>query len=100
MNYDDHVIEDMRLRVLQLLRGASGYDLNSAIISVKLERYGHRPSGSGLRTEITWLAEQGCVTIEEVSELQIATLTGRGDDAAAGRTTIPGIRRPAAGERA
>ena len=98
--YDDHSIRDMRLRVLQLLYGASGYDLNDAVIRSSLARYGHRPSAAALRTELAWLAEQGCVTLEEIpAEMRLATLTERGEDAALGRTTIPGIKRPAPHER-
>lgn len=98
--YDEHTIRDMRLRVLQLLRGASGYDLNDAVIQSSLARYGHHPSIDALRTELAWLAEQGCVKLEEIAlGMQLAILTGRGEDAARGRTTIPGIKRPAPHER-
>ena len=99
MNYDEHSIQDMRLRILQLLRGASGYDLNDVVISSSLKRYGHRPSAAVLRTELEWLAEQGCVTIETIEgDLQLVTLGERGMNAATGRTSIPGIRRPRPGE--
>lgn len=100
MNYDEHSILDMRLRVLQLLSGVSGYDLNDAVIRSALVRYGHRPSADALRTELAWLAEQGCVTIDNLPTGTLtALLTERGEDAGRGRTIIPGIRRPAAGER-
>ena len=89
------VIEDQRLTVLQLLAEAKGYDLSRHVLSPALEQLGHRPSTAALRTLLSWLEEQGMVTIKMIGEdLEVATLTSRGADVASGRASCPGIKRP------
>ncbi|MYE14520.1 MAG: ArsR family transcriptional regulator [Gammaproteobacteria bacterium] len=94
MKYDERVRRDQRLVTLQLLERAEGYDLNASILRSALAEFGHRPSADALRAELQWLAEQGLITVREVVGLQVATLTERGADAAAGRATVPGVARP------
>ncbi|MBA1271684.1 ArsR family transcriptional regulator, partial [Pseudomonas carnis] len=49
-----------------------------------------------VKTEMHWLAEQGAVTVADVGPVLVATLTERGQDIAAGRARVPGIKRPGA----
>ena len=95
MKYDERVRRDQRLVTLQLLEQAEGYDLNAAILRSALAEFGHRPSAAALRAELGWLAEQGLITVRDIGALQVATLTERGADVAAGRATVPGVARPA-----
>ena len=90
--------EDLRLSILQTIDEAGG-ETNSRIIGSEIPGLGHRVSADRLRTEIAWLDEQGAVTLAEAGSMFIVTLTERGVDLAAGRTAIPGIRRPAPHER-
>jgi hypothetical protein len=60
-----------------------------------LGMYGHKCSRDIVRTELTWLKEQGLITIEIVGEsTYVATITERGVDVASGAATIPGVKRP------
>ena len=88
------VAEDLRLRVLQLLDKAEGYDLNIRILDAALEEIGHRQSLDKLRAEIAWLEEQGLVATHTVGAIVVATATARGVDVAAGRARVPGVKRP------
>ena len=88
------VAEDQRLRILQLLDKAEGFDLNAHILRDALARLGHRPSADRLRGELAWLEEQGLVTTHEVGSTIVATATARGLDAAHGRANVPGVKRP------
>ena len=96
--YKNSVIEDLRLAILQTIDEAGG-ETNSRIIGSELPGVGHRVSADRLCTEIAWLAEQGAMTLAEAGSMFVVTLTERGADLAAGRATIPGIRRPAPHER-
>lgn len=90
--------EHQRLVILRLLAEVPGYDLNESILQDGLDAYGLDISRDGLRSQLAWLAEQGLLTLTQVGGSQLATLTGRGEDVATGRATVPGIKRPRAGE--
>lgn len=92
--FADLLAEDQRLRILQLLDQAEGYDLNTRILGDALSALGHRPSQDKLRGELAWLEEQGLVTTHAVGSILVATATTRGLDAAHGRTRVPGVKRP------
>lgn len=84
---------DLRLGILQILADAQGRT-NVRILGAELAAIGHDVGADRQRTELAWLAEQGLVDLGgEI--LPVVTLTGRGDDAAHGRITVPGVRRPA-----
>ena len=93
--FADLVAEDQRLRILQLLDQAAGYDLNIRILGDALAALGHRPSQDKLRSELAWLEEQGLVTTHTVGSIVVATATARGLDVAQGRARVPGVKRPA-----
>ena len=96
--YRDKVTEDLRLVILQIIERSDG-ETNTRILGSELPDVGHRVSADRLRTELAWLAEQGAVTLAEAGSMHVVALTERGADLAAGRTAIPGLRRPAPHER-
>ena len=96
--YRDSVTEDLRLAILQIIEGAGG-ETNSRILATELPGVGHSVGADRLRTELAWLDEQDAVTLAEAGSMHVVALTERGADLAAGRTTIPGVRRPAPHER-
>ena len=89
--------EDVRLVTLRLLAEASGYRANESLLSALLREWGHVVSRDRLRAQLAWLGEQGLVTLDEIGGVMIATLTERGQDAATGAATVPGVRRPGPG---
>ena len=52
-----------------------------------------------MRGHLAWLDEQGLIVLA-AGDIQIATLTLRGEDAATGSARIPGVARPRPGDRA
>ena len=94
MNFADLLAAETRLLILSALGEDSGYSHNELILQSILDAFGQRVSRDRLRTELHWLAEQGLVTLKDVSGVLVATLTRRGEDAAVGRVTVPGVRRP------
>lgn len=94
--YADYLREDIRLVVLRLLVEMTAYRANSSVLTMALDNYGHTLSRDQVKTELHWLAEQGALTISDVGPVLVATLTERGQDIAAGRARVPGIKRPGA----
>lgn len=97
MAMQDIMAEHQRLSILISLVQVPGFQLNESIIQDSLDVYGLDISRDGVRTQLTWLQEQGLVSIDHVGKLMVATITGRGEDVAKGRSFVPGIKRPRAG---
>ncbi|MDH4229978.1 MAG: ArsR family transcriptional regulator [Nitrospirota bacterium] len=90
---------DRRLVILRLLAEDPDYAAGEAILQTALARFGHGVSRDQVRTDFAWLAEQELVTVEVVADsVHVARLTQRGADVAAGRASVPGVRRPGPGD--
>lgn len=94
--YADFLRQDIRLVILRLLVEMTAYRANSSVLTMALDSYGHTLSRDQVKTELHWLAEQGALTVADVGPVLVATLTERGQDVAAGRARVPGIKRPGA----
>lgn len=94
MGFEQIVIEDQRLAILQVLQQDQDYSHNEHVLSRVLEQLGHAMSGDKLRTELAWLSEQNLIHVESIGDLMVAKLTRRGEDVALGRARIPGVARP------
>lgn len=88
--------EDRRLVILRVLAELPAYRTNSYLLQTLLRQWGHEPSADQVKGDLAWLQEQQLVTVEVVESVHIATLTARGADVAAGRATVPGVKRPGA----
>ena len=99
--YKDLLAADTRRQILILLaeadnspRAEADGGLSDGMLQTSLDMTGHRPSIEALHAHLTWLAEQKLVTTRTVGDdIMIAHITRRGDDVAAGRVRIPGVRR-------
>ncbi len=93
-DFSDLLTTDRRLVLLRALEEDAGYSHNESVLQSVLEAFGHNISRDLVRTELTWLAEQGLVTLKAVAGVFVATLTARGADVALGRVVVPGVKRP------
>lgn len=94
MALKDILIQDQRLVILRSLMDA-GYDANESIISDCLDLYGHDISRDLVRNHLSWLEEQGLVTVQRLQNgYMVATITQRGLDVAQGRAFVDGVKRP------
>ena len=90
----DILTQDQRLVILRSLMDA-GYDANESIISDCLDLYGHDISRDLVRNHLSWLEEQGLVTVQRLQNgYMVATITQRGLDVAQGRAFVDGVKRP------
>lgn len=97
MSYQQLLTEDQRLVILRILSELPSYKANSSTIRNLLAQYGHDISRDKVKTELSWLNEQGLITLTDLTEhVLVATLTARGEDIATGRTSIIGVNRPGA----
>ncbi|WP_447077687.1 VpaChn25_0724 family phage protein [Shewanella algae] len=94
MSFKTLLIEDQRLVILRSLMEMHGYEANESIIDSCLDAYGHKVSRDQVRSHLSWLDEQGLVTVRNIQECQIARLTSRGEDVATGQAIVPGVKRP------
>lgn len=94
--FEQFLREDQRLVILRVLATMPSYTANSSVLQTALCRVGHNPSRDQVKTEITWLMDQGLVTVEPVFDLLVARITERGADVAAARTVVPGVKKPGA----
>ena len=90
--------EDRRLVLLCVLDRAPGGEANHYILREALDGMGHNVGRDAVLAELAWLQEQGLVSLEALGGLTVARLTGRGHDAAHGRVTVPGVKKPVPGE--
>lgn len=96
MDFSEFLRRDVRLVILRLLAEMPAYSANSSVLTMALERFGHAVSRDFVRSELTWLKEQGLVTIDDLETVLVARLTERGQDVAAARVMVPGVARPRA----
>jgi Fe2+ or Zn2+ uptake regulation protein len=96
VSFTDLLAQDRRLVILRFLNEDQDRTLNTSILQDALNQVGHGCSRDCVETEVAWLAEQGLVMIDRVGPVTVVTLTGRGQDVAEGKATVPGVKRPRA----
>lgn len=96
MSFAVLVSQDRRLVILRLLAEDLDHKLNTSVLQDALDFIGHACSRDCVGTECAWLQEQGLVETEQVGPVTVVRLTGRGQDVAEGKATVPGVKRPRA----
>jgi hypothetical protein len=87
--------EDRRLVILRCMSSCPEYKINNKVLSLALDEQGHMVNHDILMSDIAWLTEQGLIKSNyPAPDYAIATLTLRGLDAAEGKATVPGVKRP------
>ena len=89
--------ENRRCAFLRFLADDPDYSLNTSVLQTALAAIGHGVSRDQIETDAAWLEEQGLVAREDLGGIVVVTLTQRGADVAAGRTVVPGVKRPGPG---
>ncbi|WP_151730343.1 VpaChn25_0724 family phage protein [Acinetobacter junii] len=95
--YLDKLIEEARLVILRCLNELPSYRANSSTLTSLLDTYAISMTRDGIKTQLSWLAEQGLIEIEDdLGSVLVVKLTERGQDIANGRSTTHGVKRPSA----
>lgn len=93
MSYSDLIAQNQRHAILEILREANGYSVNTHIIQRLLADLGLAASHSTVSGVVTWLCEQGLITLEATTPV-VVKLTHTGLDVANGHASHPDIARP------
>ena len=90
--YREHVEKDRRLVMLRLTAEGNG-TCNDRMLVAGLSHWGIRCSLGAVSQSLAWLSENGLVRLRTVAEsdVQVAEITRRGRDVAAGLTDVPGV---------
>ena len=90
------IAEHHRLSILLALGAVPGLKTNDSMLSCSCAEFGHTISQDAMRNHLSWLNEQGLITLETKGPYYLAELTGRGQDVAEGISTCPGVKKPRA----
>ncbi|OED43601.1 hypothetical protein ACH42_09830 [Endozoicomonas sp. (ex Bugula neritina AB1)] len=96
MSYQSVLHEDQRLVILRTLAEMNGYQANESILQMVLDKYGHNISRDLVVSHLQYLQEHGLISLDDVGSITVATLLARGEDVAAGRANVSGVKRPRA----
>ena len=90
------ISEHQRCAILRSLNEAPGMDLNDSILGDILAEYSLGCSRDQLHTQLSWLEQNGYITVEKIGNghTWVSTITQAGIDVAAARIVVPGIKRP------
>jgi len=95
--YIQLMAEHRRISILRALASPeSGGRVNDSILhSIVVNDAGVPSSRDQIRTALTWLKDQGLVTLSNLSSgTFVAAITQAGLDVAQGNATVPGVQRP------
>jgi hypothetical protein len=90
---EEGLAANRRIAILLALKEAS-HEANESTVHIVLTTLGVHVSRDQVRTDFSWLKENGLVTLRETYGLQIAKLTQRGIETADGDITTPGVKHP------
>ena len=94
MNYEQHLREDRRLVILRVLAEVPARSANDSILHKMVLSWGNQCTRDQVKSEITWLHEQGLLVRSETAGITIAEITQRGHDVAKGLSAVDGVHRP------
>lgn len=98
MKFANFLAADRRLSILRVLQEMPGCRCNHIVMQAALAALGHDVSRDTVAADAVWLDGQRLLDARETeSGVLVMTLLGYGADVAAGRTTVPGVRRPETG---
>lgn len=93
-SYDEFTRKHRRLSILRILAVAPGYSSNDSLLTVVVNDFGIVSTRDQVRSDVTWLKDQGFVTTRDTAGVLVVTLTEAGGEVAAGRRGDPGIAKP------
>lgn len=91
--------EERRTTILVTLAEAPGKAAYEGLLQAAIQRFHSQfPSRTEVQEELRWLRDAGLVVLQDHPAPDrvsyTATLTEKGEAAAAGRIAVPGVRRP------
>tara|TARA_R110002094_G_scaffold160396_10_gene145813 strand:- start:2258 stop:2560 length:303 start_codon:yes stop_codon:yes gene_type:complete len=86
--------EFRRLKILQYLATATGYEAAASILRMQCCRIGVPTTLDQVVAAMGWLAEQDLTTSRTYNNEPISRITAKGREVALGSSSYPGVMRP------
>ena len=80
-----------RLAVLMALKEDPDHLLSDELLQKMLQTLGFAASLDAVREHLSWLARRTLLSVKQLGEMQVATLSRRGEDAAGGMLRVEGV---------
>lgn len=93
--YQEFNSRHRRLSILRILSESPEYRANDSLLAMVVNDFGIVSTRDQIRTDTTWLRDQGFVTLKDTAGVLVVTLTEAGGDIADGRRSDPGIAKRA-----
>lgn len=90
----EEATKEQRLLILRTLLDEPARQMNDGMIRTALGSYGHRLGTDRIRVLLAWLRDVGCIQVEDLDRIWVATLTPLGVEVVRAQTTMPGIAHP------
>ncbi len=97
LTYREYRAELRRHTILRFLADFPNNRGNDDILQMALIEDGHEAAHEEIIDDLILLQNEALVRLTQSGDYLVAELTRRGGDVAAGRLTVPGIRRPLPG---
>lgn len=92
--FSETIWRERRLLMLQLLNSQTEGSAGDRAITIALREMDHNVTRDQVQAHLAWLTEQLLVSLITLADGSLtATITQRGADIAAGRSSIPGVLR-------
>lgn len=91
--YQEYNSKHRRLSILRVLSESPEYRANDSLLAMVVNDFGIVSTRDQIRTDVTWLRDQGFVTVRETAGVMVVTLSEAGGEVADGRRTDPGIAK-------
>lgn len=93
-SWEEHNQLNARLVILRALAQEINGTLNSTMVNVHLETFGHHRSREWVHTQLRKLEELGAITLISAGSVLVATITRSGLEHVQCRSIIEGVARP------
>ncbi|MEM9968477.1 MAG: hypothetical protein AAF755_10285 [Pseudomonadota bacterium] len=97
MHYADTLRKHRRLAILRYLEQSQEFTSNISLITDLVNGVGVQSTRDQIATEISWLAENGFVSVEDNGGFIVTQATQAGVEIALGRASHPQIQRRSPG---
>lgn len=90
-NFNAFIEPRRRGRILQVLADANNAGCNVPLLRMMVRDSGYRVADGSLAIDLSFLSDNGFVSLRTIGEIELAKITDRGRDVVTGNLRVPGI---------
>lgn len=92
-SFKNHVTEERRLLILQLLANSVGCEMNAYLLASQLDQLAMYLDELALGRELQWLADADLLRLRSIAGVTLAALTRQGLALTQGKHQVAGVAR-------